>query len=109
MGVLTVGTICFGLLFGYITYRTLARTTASASVSDLAAVISSVGGGAVTAIVKPGTDLFGWYAIGLLVGFVVYGAIYWAINDRKEFAKVMGGASGQERTEARGSGAPHIR
>lgn len=109
MAVLTAGTICFGLLLGYITYRTLARTTASASISDLAAVISAVGGGAVTTIVKPGTDLFGWYAIGLLVGFVVYGAIYWALNGRTEFAKVMGGASEQERAEARGPGAPHIR
>jgi bacteriorhodopsin len=109
MNVLTVGTICFGLLVGYITYRTLARTTASASISDLAAVISAVGGGGVTAIVKPGTDLFGWYAIGLLAGFIIYGAIYWAMNGHTEFAKVMGRGSEQERAATRGADAPHIR
>jgi hypothetical protein len=59
MNALTVGTMCFGLLAGYITYRTLARTTASASISDLAAVIREVGAGAVTALVKPGPNLFG--------------------------------------------------
>jgi hypothetical protein len=108
MDVLTVGTFCFGLLVGYITYRTLARTTDSASISDLAAVISAVGGGAVTAIARPGTNLFGWYAIALLIGFVVYGLIYWALNGHEEFAKVMGRASGGSGTQ-RGAGAPHTR
>jgi hypothetical protein len=87
---LTIGTICFGLLIGFITYRTLIRTTASASISDLATVIGAVGGGAVTAIVKPHTSLFGWYAIGLLVGFVAYGLLYIHTHSVKEYAKVMG-------------------
>lgn len=106
MTVLTVGTCCFGFLVGYITYRTLARTTASASISDLAAVISAVGGGAVTAIIRPGTSLFGWYAIALLAGFIAYGFIYWALNSTEEFAKVMGRDAASERA-ARGDGRPH--
>jgi hypothetical protein len=112
MNVLIVGTLCFGLLIGYITYRTLARTTASASIGDLAAVIGAVGGGGVTAIVRPGTNLFGWYAIALLIGFTAYGLIYWAMNGHEEFAKVMGrdkGASdGRGSAPIRGSGAPHL-
>ena len=104
--ILTVGIVCFGVLIGFITYRTLARTTDSASVSDLATVIGAVGGGAVTAIVRPQTDLFGWYAIGLLVGFVVYGILYWLLNrGTGEFAKVMGKADEVPET-LRGPGAP---
>lgn len=88
---LTIGTVCFGLMIGFITYRTLVRTTAQASISDLAAVVAAVGGGAVTAIVRPQTNLFGWYAIGLLVGFVLYGALFaWLNRGTGEYAKVMG-------------------
>jgi hypothetical protein len=112
MNVLTIGTICFGLLVGYITYRTLARTTDDASISDLAAVVSAIGGGGVTAIVRPGSDLFGWYAISLLIGFAAYGAIYLAMNGRQEFAKVMGRDDTADRQKkdhtTRGSGAPHV-
>ncbi len=98
--VLTIGTACFGILIGYITYRTLARTTDAASISDLAAVIGAVGGGAVTAIVQPQTENFGWYAIGLLVGFIAYGALFWKLKGGDEFAMVMGlshGATEQNR------------
>lgn len=88
---LTIGIVCFGLMIGFITYRTLVRTTAQASINDLTAVIGAVGGGAVTAIVRPQTNLFGWYAIGLLVGFVLYGAFFaWLNRSTGEFAKVMG-------------------
>jgi hypothetical protein len=112
MTVLTIGTICFGLLVGYITYRTLVRTTDKASISDLAAVISAVGGGGITAIVRPGSTLFGWYAISLLVGFAAYAALYLKMNGRKEFAKVMGRDDAADQQEEpgppRGSGAPHL-
>ena len=88
--ILTIGSVCFGVFVGYITYRTLARTTDKTSISDLAAVIGAVGGGAVTTIVKPQTDNFGWYAIGLLGGFIAYGALFLKLNGKAEFAKVMG-------------------
>jgi hypothetical protein len=92
MSVLTAGVFCFGLLVGFITYRTLVRSTSGTQASDLATVIGSVGGGAVTAIVKPGTNLFGWYAIALLVGFIAYGILYLKLNGLSEFAQVMGKA-----------------
>lgn len=111
--VLTIGSVCFGLFVGYITYRTLARTADKTSISDLAAVIGAVGGGAVTTIVKPQTDNFGWYAIGLLTGFIAYAALYWKLNGRAEFAKVMGmparpasGTAGNEIDGVRGPNAP---
>lgn len=103
MSVQTVGVSCFGLLVGFITYRTLVRA-ASTAVSDLASVIAAVGGGAVTAMAKPGTDMFGWYAIALLAGFVVYGVLFALTNGVGAFAKVMGqqdvvaGGAGQQAT-----------
>ncbi|NUR61402.1 MAG: hypothetical protein HOV87_22480 [Catenulispora sp.] len=89
MHVLTIGVVCFGLLVGYITYRTLIRSTAQAAINDLATVVGAVGGGAVTAIVDPKSDLFGWYAIGLLAGFIIYGVLYKFIGDQ-DFSVVMG-------------------
>lgn len=88
---LVIGMLCFGLMIGFITYRTLVRTTEHASINDLAAVVAAVGGGAVTAIVRPQTSLFGWYAIGLFVGFVAYGCLFAYLNKGNgELAKVLG-------------------
>jgi hypothetical protein len=70
---MSVGATCFGVTVGYITYRTLARTTDSAAITDLSAVVGVIGGGAVTALFNPDRgDLFGWYSIGLLIGIVTY-------------------------------------
>jgi hypothetical protein len=100
---LTIGTICFGLLIGFVTYRTLIRTTKNASISDLATVVGAVGGGGVTAIVKPHSSLFGWYAIGLLAGFVGYGLLYLALNGKGDYAQVMGlGKASAEDTDRPG-------
>ncbi|HEV8222565.1 MAG TPA: hypothetical protein VGQ05_20025 [Streptosporangiaceae bacterium] len=105
---LTIGSICFGVLIGYIAYRTLILTTDKTSVSDLAAVIAAVGGGAVTAVITPQSSNFGWYAIGLLAGFAGYGLLYWRLNGTAEFARVMGGGPGRpgRPTRPAGPGAP---
>lgn len=72
MSVLVIGALCFGVVIGYITYRTLARTETS-SVSDIAAVVAAVGGGVVTTLFDPSEgDLFAWYSIGLLLGMAVF-------------------------------------
>ena len=47
------GSGCFGTVVGYITYRTLARTTDKAAITDLASVIGAIGGGAITALYGP--------------------------------------------------------
>ena len=66
------GAICFGVVIGWVCYRTLRRNQASSGLSDIATVIGAVGGAAITGIWKPGTNTFGGYCIGLLVGFFLY-------------------------------------
>jgi hypothetical protein len=90
--VMTVGAVCFGITVGFITYRALVRTTDKAAVSDIAAVIGAVAGGAVTGLFNPEqTDLFGWYSIGLVTGVAVFFLLYLMMNGRAETAKVMSG------------------
>lgn len=70
--IMDIGAVCFGIVIGYVTYRTLVRTDGS-SVSDIAAVLAAVGGAGVTKLFDPASgDAFGWYAIGLLVGMAVF-------------------------------------
>jgi hypothetical protein len=65
-----VGAICFGLVIGWITYRTLRRKE-GAALSDIAAVIGAVGGAGVTTIFGD-KNLFFAYCIGLAIGFFAY-------------------------------------
>lgn len=71
MTVVHVGALCFGLVIGWVTYRTLRRKEGNAALSDIAAVIGAVGGGTITGLYKQAT-LFGWYSIGLAIGFFLY-------------------------------------
>jgi|SRR5829696_995699 len=66
------GAWCFGVVVGWITYRTLVRKEGGANISDIAAVVAAVGGGVITNLFVAGTLLFGWYSIGLTVGFFGY-------------------------------------
>jgi hypothetical protein len=87
--VMSVGAVCFGLTVGYITYRTLTRSTKT-SIADLTAVIGAIGGGAVTGIFDPHQgDLFGWYSIGLLAGVAVFFLLHLKLNGRKKTAAIM--------------------
>ena len=73
MDVNALGAFCFGLVIGWVTYRTLRRREGNAALSDIATVIGAVGGGAVTAIWTG--DQFAYYSIGLAVGFFLYYAL----------------------------------
>jgi hypothetical protein len=64
------GPFCFGLVIGWITYRTLRRRSGEAAIGDIASVLGAVGGGAVVALFK--NAAFDAYCIGLAVGFFVY-------------------------------------
>jgi uncharacterized membrane protein YeaQ/YmgE (transglycosylase-associated protein family) len=66
-----IGALCFGLVIGWITYRTLRRRAEAVALSDIATVIGAVGGAAVTGLFKSET-LFGAYCIGLAIGFFLY-------------------------------------
>jgi uncharacterized membrane protein YeaQ/YmgE (transglycosylase-associated protein family) len=68
---LTWGALCFGLVIGWVTYRTLRRSKTN-GVSDIATIIGAVGGAAVTKLFPSSTDLFGTYCIGLAIGFFAY-------------------------------------
>jgi uncharacterized membrane protein YeaQ/YmgE (transglycosylase-associated protein family) len=71
MDVLGVGAVCFGIVVGWVTSRTLRRSTAG-GLTDIATVIGSVGGAAITGLFKPSDNTFGMYCIGLAGGFFLY-------------------------------------
>jgi uncharacterized membrane protein YeaQ/YmgE (transglycosylase-associated protein family) len=62
---------CFGIVIGWIVYRTLRRSQTN-GVSDLATVIGAVGGAGVTAIFTKDHGDFSRYCLGLFVGFFGY-------------------------------------
>jgi hypothetical protein len=66
-----IGALCFGLVVGWITYRTLRRKEALSGLSDISTVIAAIGGAAVTALFKS-EALFSIYSIGLAIGFFLY-------------------------------------
>ena len=70
-----IGAVLFGLIIGWVTSRLLARRTGPAHVSHFAAVVAAVGGGYV-AVESGDRGLFGLYAIGLVVGFAAYAAVF---------------------------------
>lgn len=84
-----IGALCFGLVVGWISYRTLRRKEGVAALSDISAVISAIGGAAVTALFKDAA-LFGLYAIGLAVGFFAYFVVSVAVYGKKATGRWMG-------------------
>jgi hypothetical protein len=89
MTVADIGALCFGVVVGWIVYRTLRRRTDSSALSDVATVIGVVGGAAVTAVFKTET-LFGFYSIGLAAGFFVYLVASLIIAGNKKVDEFMG-------------------
>ena len=65
------GALCFGVVVGWVTYRTLRRSTDKVGLSNIASVIAAIGGGAVTALFKS-PEMFSIYSIGLAAGFFLY-------------------------------------
>ena len=77
-----IGALCFGLVIGWITYRSLRRTSTT-GLSDIATVIGAVGGGAVTALFAS-ADLFGAYSIGLAIGFFAFFTIFLFLHGKED-------------------------
>jgi hypothetical protein len=86
--IINISALCFGVVVGWVTSRTLRRSTSS-GLSDIATVIGAVGGAAITGIYKPSADAFGYYAIGLAAGFFAYLII--AIGIAKKEGTPVGG------------------
>jgi uncharacterized membrane protein YeaQ/YmgE (transglycosylase-associated protein family) len=83
VGVEGIGALCFGLVIGWVAYRTLRRTKEESTLADITTVIGAVGGAAVTALFKVGA-LFGMYCIGLAIGFFAYLVIALVFTGKKE-------------------------
>jgi hypothetical protein len=64
------GPFCFGLVIGWVTYRTLRRKAEGAALGDIASVLGAVGGATVVALFK--NNAFDSYCVGLAVGFFAY-------------------------------------
>ena len=92
MDISSTGAFSFGLVIGWVTYRTLRRKEGNAALSDIAGVVGAVGGGAVTARFG-NSALFAWYAIGLAIGFFLYLIVSLAISGRAEAGSWMRGGS----------------
>jgi hypothetical protein len=65
-----LGAVLFGLVIGWISYRTLRLIAGTNLLSAIAVIIATVGGAAVVTLLKD-EIMFGWYAIGLVIGFLV--------------------------------------
>lgn len=89
MNLAYIGAVSFGLVVGWITYRTLRRKEGAAALSDISAVIGAVGGGVVTSLFKD-ADLFGLYAIGLAIGFFGYLLINFVVYGKESTGTFMG-------------------
>jgi NhaP-type Na+/H+ or K+/H+ antiporter len=89
MVIAEVGSISFGVVIGWITYRTLRRKADRAAMSDIASVIGAVGGAGVTALFKA-PELFGGYSIGLAIGFFLYLIVSIAIKGKRETSSWLG-------------------
>lgn len=71
MAFVIIGTICFGLVVGWVTHRTIRRSRAGVGLSDLATILGAIGGGVITGLF--GTpEAFSGYSIGLAFGFFIY-------------------------------------
>jgi O-antigen/teichoic acid export membrane protein len=76
------GALVFGVVIGWVTYRTLRRREGAVGLSDIATVIGAVGGAAVVELFGS-PDIFGWYAIGLGIGFFGYLGLAWRLEGKK--------------------------
>ena len=85
----SIGAVCFGIVIGYVTYRTLVRK-GSAVITDIAGVVGAVGGGTVTVWFDHSKgDSFAYYSMGLLGGMILYYVQFLLTNGRKAGADML--------------------
>jgi hypothetical protein len=70
-----IGAGCFGLIIGWYLYYINRYRSGPVDFGDIISMLTAIGGAAVTALFRSGSDLFGAYGIGLAVGFFLYYAI----------------------------------
>jgi hypothetical protein len=68
--------MCFGIVIGWITYYTMRKNTEPRVLADITVIISALVGPAILAVfpapVEGKQTMFGWYGIGLAIGFFLY-------------------------------------
>jgi len=78
-----LGACLFGLFLGWVFYRTLRLKAGASVLAEIAPIIGTLGGAAVLALFKSDA-LFGWYAIGLVIGFFAYFALDLLLYGKQE-------------------------
>jgi hypothetical protein len=86
---LATGAFWFGLVIGFITYRTL-RHKKEAGISDIATVIGAVGGAAILALFPAQSSSFDYYAAGLAAGFFIYLGFAVIFSTNKRVSEFLG-------------------
>ncbi|MFD5248362.1 hypothetical protein ACFWIW_27740 [Amycolatopsis sp. NPDC058340] len=113
-----IGAGAFGFVLGWNLYFVNRYRTGEIGLSDLAALLGAVGGGAVLALFPAGSRLFGAYGIGLAAGFFAYLVVLLIMVARSDDFGVEWFLDGRRRkladedhipAETRASGAPMSR
>ncbi|HEX6484907.1 MAG TPA: hypothetical protein VF043_39180 [Ktedonobacteraceae bacterium] len=78
-----LGAFVFGLTIGWMVYRILRLRADTSWLSDLIAILGVIAGAAVLALLRDEV-LFGWYAIGLVLGFFAYLAVGLILYGKQE-------------------------
>ena len=78
-----LGACLFGLFLGWVFYRTLRLKAGASVLAEIATIIGTLGGAAVLALFKSDA-LFGWYTIGLVIGFFAYFALDLLLYSKRE-------------------------
>ena len=78
-----LGALVFGLTVGWMVYRILRLRAATSWLSDLIALLGVIAGATVLALLRSDV-LFGWYAVGLVLGFFAYLAVGLRLYGKQE-------------------------
>jgi glycopeptide antibiotics resistance protein len=75
------GSACLGAVIGWITYYTMRKNTKQRTLADITVIISALIGPTVVAVFPAPVEgikqtMFGYYGIGLAVGFFMYYIIF---------------------------------
>jgi NhaP-type Na+/H+ or K+/H+ antiporter len=96
-----VGAFGFGLVMGWLTYRTVRRKKSS-SLTDLGVILGTLVGATIVSLFPPEDGVFGAYCAGLAVGFFLYIIIFYnlkraAVEQADEAARDVAEVLGDEK------------
>ncbi len=75
-----LGSAAFGMVIGWVTYYTMRKNTKERTLADITVIISALIGPAVLAVFPAPAEgkptMFGYYGIGLALGFFLYYVLF---------------------------------